>query len=58
MTVSGRENYPMLLTPIGPLHFEMAHPHVALHLEVGSRHVLSTRSLNLAAIDTKLVAVN
>ena len=26
-TVSGREDYPMLLAPIGALHFGLAHPH-------------------------------
>ena len=41
---SGRENYLRLLTPVGALHFGMA--------------CLFPRSLNLAAIDVKLVAVN
>ena len=54
---SGRENFPMLLTPVGPLDFGMAHLHVPLYggwLE----DVLFSRSLDLAAIEMKLVAVN
>ena len=54
---SGRENYPMLLTPVGPLHFGMAHPCVPFIWSLAP-DVLSPRLLDLAAIDMKLVVVN
>ena len=46
----------MLPTPIGPLHSGW-HICMALHLEVGSRF-LTIMSVDWAAMDTKLVAVN
>ena len=50
------ENYPMLLTPIGPLHVGMACTcGPPFRLAPG---VPSTRSLDLAAMDMKAVAVN
>ena len=55
--VSGRENYPMHLTPIDPLHFRIAHLHDPPSGD-WLQTFLSTRSLNLAAMDMKLVAVN
>ena len=54
---SGRENYPMLPTPVGPLHSAVAHPHGPLSGD-WLQMFLSTRSLDLAAMDTKLVAVD
>ena len=47
----------MLPTPVGPLHSGMACLHGPLVWRLAP-DVLSTRSLNLAAMDMKLVAVN
>ena len=47
----------MLLAPIGPLHFGLAHPHGPPSGGLAP-DISSTRSLILAAIDMKLVAVN
>ena len=54
---SGRGNYHLPLAPVGPLHFGSAHLHG--HLSGGWLQMFyHLGHLNLAAIDTKLVAVN
>ena len=53
---SGKGNYHLPLTPIGPLHLELAL--LLGHLPEGWPRCSSARSLDLVAIDTKLVAVN
>ena len=55
--VSGRENYQMLLTPVGPLH---SVPGLSAWPSIWrlAPDISSTRSLNLAAMYMKLVAVN
>ena len=54
--VSGRENYPMLLTHIGPLHsWGMSAWPSIWRL---TSDLSSTRLLDLAAMDMKLLAVN
>ena len=56
-TSSGKGYHLLLLAPLGPLHLGLAlllgHPP-----EDWLQTFLSSRSLDLAAIDTKLVAVN
>ena len=47
----------MLPTPMGPLHFGMAHP-MGPSIWGLAPYVLFPRSLDLAAIDMKLVAVS
>ena len=54
---SERGNYPLPLAPVGPLHFGLAHPHGPPSGDLAP-DVLSTRLLNLAAMDMKLVAVS
>ena len=54
---SGRENYPMLLSPIGPFNFGMALLHGPSIWGLAP-DILFPTLLNLAAIDMKLMAVN
>ena len=56
-TVSRKRNYLLPLATVGPLHFGLAPLHGPLP-EGWLQMFLSTRSLDLAAIDMKLVAVN
>ena len=55
--VSWRENCLMLLAPIGPLH-SGGGMSTWPSIWILTPDVSSTRSLDLAAMDTKLVAVN
>ena len=54
---SGMGNYPLPPAPMGPSHFGLAYLHGPSIWRLAP-DILSTRSLNLAAIDTELVAVS